>query len=130
LAFKETASSYNDGVTRGINDARCDSNQCHGHGFDPSCPSGHTKTFCRGYAKGYSEGSDQQSGSEGSHEQTDRGSNSGTEDRGSNSGTESGYRLTVNVPSHPFGESSVNINIKTENGYNRLCKVKEKSIAL
>lgn len=80
LAFKLTASSYDDGVNRGINDAQCDSNQCHGHGYDSSCPSGHTNTFCRGYAKGYSEGWDQQSGGGRSDEQTDRRSNGGTED--------------------------------------------------
>jgi hypothetical protein len=114
LAFKLTASSFEDGVTKGMNDAQCDSNQCHGHGYDPSCPSGHTGTFCRGYAKGYSEGWGQQSGSESSHEQTAR---------GSNSGTGSGYRLTVNVPSHPFGESSVNMEITTENGYHQLANV-------
>ncbi|HEY7078903.1 MAG TPA: hypothetical protein VH500_04315 [Nitrososphaeraceae archaeon] len=124
FAFKLTASSFEDGVTRGMNDAQCDSNQCHGHGYDPSCPSGHTKTFCRGYAKGYSDGWGQQSGGEISHRQTNDGSNGDTGDRGSNTGgAESGYRLTVNVPSHPFGESSVNIEITTENGYHQFANV-------
>jgi hypothetical protein len=40
LAIKLTATSYSDGIKQGINDALCDINQCHGHGYDPSCPSG------------------------------------------------------------------------------------------
>lgn len=75
-----------------MSDAQCDSNQCHGHGYDSSCPSGHTGTFCRGYAQGYSEGWDQQSGSGSSEEQTDRGFNGGTEDQGaSDSNSNSGF---------------------------------------
>ena len=35
----------------------------------------------------------------------------------SSSGSQSGYQLTVNVPSHPFGKSSVSIYITTENGH-------------
>ena len=31
--------------------------------------------------------------------------------------------MTVNVPSHPFGESSVSIAITTANGYNQLANV-------
>ncbi|HEY7078453.1 MAG TPA: hypothetical protein VH500_02055 [Nitrososphaeraceae archaeon] len=115
-AFKLTASSYEDGITRGTNDAMCDLNQCHGHGYDPSCPSGHTRTFCDGYARGYSEGWDQQSGS-------DRGRSSRQTGGSSNGGPQDEYRLTVNVPSHPFGESSVNIDITTENGYKQSANV-------
>jgi hypothetical protein len=33
------------------------------------------------------------------------------------------YSLTVNVPSHPFGDSSVNIDITTENGYRKSTSV-------
>jgi hypothetical protein len=36
---------------------------------------------------------------------------------------QSGYSLTVNVPSHPFGDSSVNIDITTANGYKRSISV-------
>ena len=91
LAFKLTASSFEDGVTKGMNDAQCDSNQCHGHGYDSSCPSGHTSTFCRGYAQGYSQGWDQQSGSGRSDGQIGHGSNGGREDQGSgNSNSNSG----------------------------------------
>ena len=45
-------------------------------------------------------------------------SNSGSNNSGSN-GTETqpSYRLTVNVPSHPFGASTVGISIATENGH-------------
>jgi hypothetical protein len=53
MAFKETATSRQDGYNRGYNDALCDLQSCHGHGIEPSCPSGHTNTFCNGYADGY-----------------------------------------------------------------------------
>jgi hypothetical protein len=53
LAFKETATSRQDGYNKGYNDAICDLKSCHGHGLNPSCPSGHTDTFCSGYAEGY-----------------------------------------------------------------------------
>ena len=42
--------------------------------------------------------------------------NSGSNNSGSNSTeTQPSYRLTVNVPSHPFGASTVGISIATEN---------------
>ena len=56
LAFKVTATSYQDGFNKGFADARCDRNFCHGHGFDPSCPRGHTAVYCNGYAAGYRNG--------------------------------------------------------------------------
>ena len=34
-----------------------------------------------------------------------------------NTETQPSYRLTVNVPSHPFGASTVGISISTENGH-------------
>ena len=45
--------------------------------------------------------------------------NSGNSDsvNSGNSGVEAAYRLTVNVPSHPFGTSTVGISITTANGY-------------
>jgi hypothetical protein len=42
-------------------------------------------------------------------------SNSGSSDTGSDG--QAAYRLTVNVPSHPFGASTVGMSIKTANGY-------------
>lgn len=69
VAFKLTATSYGDGFTRGLDDATCDLNQCHGHGYNSSCPSGHTKTFCSGYAQGYNKEWVQQSGNEQSKSQ-------------------------------------------------------------
>src|SRR5215831_4204877 len=43
------------------------------------------------------------------------GSSSGSSDTGSSGQT--AYRLTVNVPSHPFGASTVGMSITTANGY-------------
>jgi hypothetical protein len=48
-AFKETATSYEDGFQRGVKDAGRDLEGLNGHGFDDSCPKGHTGTFCDGY---------------------------------------------------------------------------------
>ena len=45
-------------------------------------------------------------------------SNSGSNNSGSNdTETQPAYRLTVNVPSHPFGASTVGISITTKNGH-------------
>ena len=54
-AFKETATSNGDGFQRGAKDAGRDLQGSIGHGFDDSCPKGHTSTFCEGYKQGYSE---------------------------------------------------------------------------
>ncbi len=36
-------------------DGTRDSQGLNGHGFDDSCPKGHTATWCEGYKDGYSE---------------------------------------------------------------------------
>jgi hypothetical protein len=47
------------------------------------------------------------------------GGGDGSRDRDGNGnrGGQSGYSLTVDVPRHQFGKSSLNISIKTANGY-------------
>jgi hypothetical protein len=52
-AYKVTSTSYQDGFNRGVNDANRDWQRLNGHGFDDSCPSGHTDVYCSGYFKGY-----------------------------------------------------------------------------
>ena len=52
-AAKVTASSNSDGYSRGIKDASRDLQGLNGHGYDSSCPSGHTSVFCEGYVQGY-----------------------------------------------------------------------------
>ena len=54
-AFKETATSNEDGFQQGVKDANRDLKGLNGHGFDDSCPKGHTATFCEGYKQGYTE---------------------------------------------------------------------------
>ena len=54
-AFKETATSNEDGFQQGAKDANRDLKGLNGHGFDDSCPKGHTATFCDGYKQGYTE---------------------------------------------------------------------------
>jgi hypothetical protein len=41
-AAKVTASSNSDGYSRGVKDASIDLQGLNGHGYDSSCPSGHT----------------------------------------------------------------------------------------
>jgi hypothetical protein len=51
----------------------------------------------------------------GSSDSSGSSSNSGSSDTGSS--VQAAYRLTVNVPSHPFGASTVGMSITTANGY-------------
>jgi hypothetical protein len=58
LVYAQTASastSNEDGFKQGAKDAGRDLRGENGHGFDDSCPKGHTATFCEGYKQGYSE---------------------------------------------------------------------------
>jgi len=58
LVHTQTASastSFDDGFQRGVKDAGRDLRGENGHGFDDSCPKGHTAEFCDGYKRGYSE---------------------------------------------------------------------------
>jgi hypothetical protein len=48
---------------------------------------------------------------------TDTNSNSNSNSNSSDSEAQPAYGLTVNVPSHPFGISTVGISITTENGH-------------
>lgn len=43
----------NDAYGRGLNDAYRDYNGLNGHGYDDSCPSGHSDSFCINYEIGY-----------------------------------------------------------------------------
>jgi hypothetical protein len=44
------------GYSKGYADAVCDLQSCHGHGYDPSCPSGHSDDYCSNYGSGYQAG--------------------------------------------------------------------------
>ena len=58
------------------------------------------------------------SGSNNSGSNNSGSNNSGSNNSGSNnSEAQPAYRITVNVPSHPFGISTVGISITTENGH-------------
>jgi len=54
--FAQTKVFAIDAYSKGYADAVCDSNNCHGHGYDPSCPSEHSDNYCNNYANGYSAG--------------------------------------------------------------------------
>jgi len=47
--------SYDDGWRKGTTDAYKDEAGLNGHGYDESCPSGHTDVYCQGYVDGYKE---------------------------------------------------------------------------
>ena len=55
VASKETDTNNEDGFQQGVKDANRDLKGLNGHGFDDSCPKGHTGTFCEGYKDGYNE---------------------------------------------------------------------------
>jgi hypothetical protein len=43
---------YTEGAyTRGYNNAVCDASNCHGYGYDPSCPSSHSGDYCSNYGQ-------------------------------------------------------------------------------
>jgi hypothetical protein len=52
-AFKLTKTSYEDGYNNAISDAYNDYHGLNGHGYDDSCPRGHTEIYCQGYIDGY-----------------------------------------------------------------------------
>ena len=54
-AAKVTKTSWYDGWNKGASDASRDLVGANGHGYDPSCPSGHTSVYCDGYTQGYNE---------------------------------------------------------------------------
>ena len=87
-------------------------------------PSYHTDEFNNGYNAGFSAYSSSGTSDIGGNNDDDNespnndGENSdGVNQFSSSGGSQSGYQLTVNVPSHPFGKSSVSIYITTENGH-------------
>lgn len=45
-----------DAYSRGYSDAVADGHYEHGHGYDPSCPSGHSAAYCQNYEQGYAAG--------------------------------------------------------------------------
>ena len=92
-AAKLTASSYGDGYSSGVKDASRDLQGLNGHGYDSSCPSGHTSAFCDGYFRGY--------------DVTWNGGNS----RGTGNGNgefDSGYRAGVAKASKDVGKFNAN----------------------
>ena len=52
-AHKVTSTSYQDGFDKGQVDGNRDHNGLNGHGYDESCPSGHTDVYCSVYVNGY-----------------------------------------------------------------------------
>ena len=45
-----------DAYSRGYSDAVADAHYEHGHGYDSSCPSGHSEAYCKNYQSGYATG--------------------------------------------------------------------------
>ena len=55
---------------KGYNDASCDAVSCHGHGYEPSCPSDHSSEYCSNYRDGYAAGWDASSSASGGSSST------------------------------------------------------------
>jgi hypothetical protein len=57
LVVSSPANVYSDNTgtaySRGWHDAICDHHSCNGHGYDDSCPTGHSEDFCANYVEGY-----------------------------------------------------------------------------
>ena len=45
-----------DAYSTGYSDAVADAHYAHGHGYDSSCPSGHSEAYCQNYQSGYATG--------------------------------------------------------------------------
>jgi hypothetical protein len=45
-----------DAYSTGYSDAVADAHHEYGHGYDPSCPSGHSEAYCQNYQSGYAAG--------------------------------------------------------------------------
>jgi hypothetical protein len=45
-----------DAYSTGYSDAVADAHYAHGHGYDSSCPSGHSEAYCQNYQSGYTTG--------------------------------------------------------------------------
>jgi hypothetical protein len=45
-----------DAYSTGYSDAVADAHHEYGHGYDPSCPSGHSEAYCQNYQSGYAVG--------------------------------------------------------------------------
>lgn len=117
-------SPYDSGYDHGCDDAEI-SNPSDRYTNQPEKgPSFHTDEFNNGYDAGFREcSSSGTSNNDDSNDDNIESSNNDGENSNdvnqfpSSSDSQSGYQLTVNVPNHPFGKSSVSISITTENGY-------------
>jgi hypothetical protein len=56
LSIAAVTHGYTEGYLRGYNDAIADAHYEHGHGYDPSCPRGHSAVYCMNYQAGYQTG--------------------------------------------------------------------------
>ena len=109
-------SPYDSGYDHGCDDAEI-SNPSDRYTNQPEKgPGFHTDEFNNGYDAGFRECSS--SGISSNDDLNDDGENSNDVNQfSSSSDSQSGYQLTVSVPNHPFGKSSVSIYITTENGH-------------
>lgn len=106
-----TALAQSAAFSRGQSDAACDLNNCHGHGFDPHCPAGHSADYCTNYENGYN-----------SQWNGGGGSSAPPQTRQlpvlpPKSHSSAGWTLTVNVRNVNFGESSIAVSVRGPFGY-------------
>jgi hypothetical protein len=103
-ATQLTTSSYTDGYSKGVRDAGRDLQGLNGHGYNSSCPSGHTSVFCSAYVRGYDNTwYAQRQNSPPPFPQSESPS--------------SDWTLTVRPVNVPFGDSTIHISVKGPFGY-------------
>ncbi len=55
-SLQVTGGAEEDAYSTGYSDAVADAQYEHGHGYDSSCPSGHSEAYCQNYQSGYATG--------------------------------------------------------------------------
>jgi hypothetical protein len=55
-SLQVTGGAVEDAYSRGYSDAVADAHYEYGHGYDSSCPSGHSEAYCQNYQSGYTTG--------------------------------------------------------------------------
>ncbi len=92
--------------TKGYKDALCDAVSCNGHGYKPSCPGDHSSEYCNNYRDGYAAGWDASTNANSNGQQhinpPPTQQYQSTPD----------WTLTVNVVRVPFGESTLNLEVR------------------
>jgi hypothetical protein len=56
MRYLNQSQTTTDAYSRGYSDAVADAHYENGHGYDSSCPNGHSEAYCQNYQSGYTTG--------------------------------------------------------------------------